>query len=85
MNWTIVIDSQTEKRLKKFPVKDYKRIRQVINAMEADLFFGDVTKLSGKKNSWRIRTGNYRIFYEIYESKKLIYVFNIKRRASSTY
>ena len=85
MNWTIVIDSQAEKRLKKFPVKDYKHIRQVINAMEADPFFGDVTKLSGKKNSWRRRTGNYRILYEIYESKKLIYVFDIKRRASSTY
>ena len=85
MNWTIVIDAQAEKQLRKFPVKDYKRIRGIINAMEADPFFGDVTKLSGKKNDWRRRTGNYRILYEINENRKLIYVSDIKRRTSRTY
>ena len=85
MNWTVIIDFQTEKQLKKFPAKDYQRIRRVVNAMEVDPFFGDITKLSGRDNSWRRRTGNYRILYEIYESKKLIYISDIKRRASSTY
>mgnify|MGYP001574258566 CR=1 FL=1 len=63
MNWTIVIGSKAEKQLKKFPAKYYRHIRQIINAMEADLFFGDITKLNGKENSWRRRTGNYRSLY----------------------
>ena len=85
MNWIIVIDSQAEKRLKKFPVKDYERIRRIINAMEANPFFGDVNKLSGTENIWRKRIGNYRIIYEFYESKRIIYISDIKRRASNTY
>ncbi len=85
MNWTIIIGTQAEKQLRKFPTKDYERIRRVINTMETDPFFGDVNKLSGTENVWRRRTGNYRILYEIYEGRKLIYVSDIKRRASSTY
>jgi mRNA-degrading endonuclease RelE of RelBE toxin-antitoxin system len=85
MNWIIIIDARAEKRLRKFPDKDYERIRRIINVMEVDPFFGNVSKLIGKGNSWRRRTGNYRIFYEIYESKKLIYISDIKRRTSSTY
>jgi len=85
MNWTIIIGAQAEKQLRKFPTKDYERIRRVINTMETDPFFGDVNKLSGTENVWRRRTGNYRILYEIYEGRKLIYVSDIKRRASSTY
>lgn len=85
MNWIITIGAQAEKQLRKFPAKDYERIRRVINAMEIDPFFGDVNKLSGVENVWRRRTGNYRILYQIDESRKLIYISDIKRRASNTY
>lgn len=85
MNWIINISAQAEKQLRKFPTKDYERIRRVINTMETDPFFGDVNKLSGTENVWRKRMGNYRILYEINESKKLIYVSDIKRRTSTTY
>lgn len=85
MNWIITISAQAEKQLRKFPAKDYGRIRRVINTMEIDPFFGDVNKLSGAENVWRRRTGNYRILYEIDESRKLIHISDIKRRASNIY
>ncbi len=85
MNWTIVIDAQAEKQLRKFPAEDYKRIRRAINAMEVDPFFGDITKLSGIENNWRRRIGNYRILYEIVSQDKIIYVFHVERRSSHTY
>ena len=85
MNWTIVIDAHAEKQLKRFPAKDYNRIRLTINAMAIDPFSGDINKLNGEEDSWRRRVGNYRVFYEIYIEKKLIYVSEIKRRTSSAY
>ena len=85
MNWTVIIDHHAAKRLKKFLAKDYYRIRKAINAMEMEPFFGDIEKLGGEENSWRRRVGNYRIFYEIYNEKKIIYVSEIKRRGSNTY
>lgn len=85
MNWIPIIDGRAKKQLKKIPALDYERIRRAINAMELDPFFGDTIKLRGEENSWRRRVGNYRIFYEIYDRRNLIYVSEIKRRTSNTY
>lgn len=85
MNWIITVGAQAEKQLRKFPPKDYERIRLVINTMEIDPFFGDVNKLSEVENVWRRKMGNYRMLYEIDKSRKLIYISDIKRRASNTY
>lgn len=45
MNWTVIIDARAAKQLRKFPAKDYDRIRQAINLMAVDPFFGDIEKL----------------------------------------
>lgn len=52
--------------------------------------FKSLNKLSqqdaeAEENSWRRRVGNYRIFYKIYIATKVILVFRIERRTSSTY
>ena len=85
MNWIIIIDGRVRKQLRKLPAKDYERIGNSINAMEFGPFFGDIEKLGGQENSWRRRVGNYRIFYDVYADKKIIYISEIKRRTSSTY
>lgn len=41
--------------------------------------------MKGEENVWRRRVGSYRIFYEIIVDKKIIYVYDVKRRTSSTY
>lgn len=37
-------------------------------------------KLSGGGSRWRIRTGNYRILYEIDEPRKVVKVYRIAHR-----
>jgi len=39
-----------------------------------------MTKLRGRENRWRIRVGDYRIIYEIDESKSLVIILRIKHR-----
>ncbi len=41
--------------------------------------------MEGEENTWRRRIGAYRVLYEIHPDKKIIYVFEIKRRTSTTY
>jgi len=41
--------------------------------------------MEGRDDVWRRRTGSYRIFYEVDTVRKIIYVFDIKRRTSKTY
>ena len=49
-----------------------------------DGFYLDVKHLSG--NQYRIRHGDYRIFFEIIDSEpKIINIMQVKRRTTTTY
>jgi len=48
-------------------------------------FLGDIEKIKGEENIWRRRVGAYRIFCEIVSQDRIIYVFRVERRTSSTY
>ena len=37
-------------------------------------------KLTGSKSDWRLRTGDYRILYEVDDHNKTIKIFRIKHR-----
>lgn len=85
MNWKIYITDRAEKQIRKSPKRYAERIKNTIDAIEINPFTGDIEKLSGEKNAWRRRIGPYRIFYEIHIVRKIIYIFDIRRRTSSTY
>jgi mRNA interferase RelE/StbE len=38
-------------------------------------------KLQGKKNLWRIRVGDYRVVYAIYDEKRLVDVIAVRHRS----
>jgi len=85
MNWDLKIDKIIKKQLRKIPVKDARRIIDVISELPNNPYVGDIEKMKGEENVWRRRVGSYRIFYEIIIDKKIIYVYDVKRRTSSTY
>jgi len=83
-SWVLAIRSKVRRVLAKFPASDQARLVQVIHDLPKDLFVGDIEKMTDRE-TWRRRIGNYRIFYEIIPLQRVIYVFEIKRRTSSTY
>ena len=85
MSWQVVVDSYVRKYLKKIPISDANRIAAVLLELVVNPYSGDVEKMNDELNSWRRRTGSYRILYEIYTSRKIVYVSEIKRRTSKTY
>ncbi len=85
MNWELIIDSYTKKQLKRISKKDVERIIAAIKEFSINPYAGDIEKMEGEKDTWRRRIGAYRIFYEIHTTKKIIYIFDIRRRTSSTY
>ncbi len=85
MNWDLLTDPAARKFLRGIPRKQAKRIGAVIDGLAVDPYLGDVEKMSGENDTWRRRVGSYRIFYKIFATHNLIFVFRIKRRTSSTY
>lgn len=85
MNWSVLVDATARKYIKRISKSDAGRIAAILKELVINPYGGDIEKMKGEKNVWRRRVGAYRIFYEIHISKRIIYVFDIQRRTSSTY
>ena len=85
MNWQVKIAKDAEKNIKRFPLKDRLRIQNILEELLFNPYGGDIEKMEGSDNSWRRRTGSYRVFYDLDKKNKIIEVTNIERRTSGTY
>lgn len=85
MSWHLVIDHSVSKDLKRVPRNIASRVFSVIEELQYDPYVGDIEKMSGEKNLWRRRTGDYRIFYEVLVREKTLRVMHVARRTSKTY
>ena len=84
-NWDLQIDSGVLKALKKIPRQNAEVILNVIRLLPINPYFGDIQKIKDEDNVWRRRVGSYRIFYKIKVIERIILVFYLERRTSSTY
>ena len=85
MTWRVVLGKYAEKQLRRISKKDTERITEAFTRLVADPFGGDIVKLEGQGNVWRFRVGSYRIIFEPYPKEKLLFVYDIARRTSTTY
>lgn len=83
--WVLVVERDVAKTLKKFP-RDYAAaIFDAINLLPTDPFAGDIEKMKGEDNVWRRRIGAYRFKYELRPASRMVIVFHVERRTSTTY
>ncbi len=68
------------KSLKRFPKKDLVRIKKKIEALSRELPSPDTTKMKGNNPFHRIRSGNYRIIYEIHDARVVILIVKVGHR-----
>ncbi|MBI2669895.1 MAG: type II toxin-antitoxin system RelE/ParE family toxin [Candidatus Yanofskybacteria bacterium] len=85
MAWKVIIDPSVAKGLKKINRTDRYYIKGAIDEMNLNPYTGDIRNITGQTNIWRKRVGAYRIFYEINLSLKIVHIFKIERRTSTTY
>jgi len=68
------------KSLKRFPKKDLVRIKKKIKELGNNLPSANLTKMKGNNPFHRIRSGDYRIIYEIYDDKVVILIVKVGHR-----
>ena len=85
ISWTLLVREKAKKSAGRFSKKDQERIREVLFELIQNPFAGDIVKLESNENLWRRRVGSFRIKFQIINSEKIIYVYEIKRRTSATY
>lgn len=83
-NWVLIVDPAARKALRRFPRGDQEAIDAAILRMRVDPYFGDIQKLS-EEEAWRRRVRSYRVEFRIYQETRIVLVYKLKRRTSTTY
>jgi mRNA interferase RelE/StbE len=65
--------------------QDFERLRTAIGGLAGEPRPHGVMKIKGAEMAYRIRAGNYRIVYEVYDSEKLVLILHVGRRTETTY
>ena len=80
MQYTIEFRPSVLKVLKHFPKKDLVRIKKNIEELGTNLPNSNSTKMKGNNPFHKIRSGDYRIIYEIHDDKVVILIVKVGHR-----
>ena len=80
MKYAVEFRPAVLKSLKRFPRKDLLRIKKRIDELGKNLPDPSTTKMSGNNPFHKVRSGDYRIIYEIHEDLLVILVVKIGHR-----
>ncbi|NLH62533.1 MAG: type II toxin-antitoxin system RelE/ParE family toxin [Ignavibacteriales bacterium] len=79
MDYQIKIKPAAQKDLDKFPVSEIKKIIPRLMQLSRDPRPIGIQKLTNREG-YRIRSGKYRILFEINDKLRLVNIFRIKHR-----
>ncbi len=80
MEYAIEFRPSVLKSLEKIPKRDLVRIKKKVEALGSNLPDPNTTKLKGNNSFHKVRTGDYRIIYEIYNDRLVILVVKVGHR-----
>ncbi len=78
--WHIIVTPRAEREFKKAPAGVQVRARAAVDVLAAGLVRGDVRKLRGKVDMWRLRVGDWRVFFTCRPREHAIYILGVRHR-----
>lgn len=80
MSNEVAIAPAAARRLRKMDPPARRRIQAVVELLASDPRPPAATRLVGGGGEWRVRTGDYRIVYEIRDGELLVLVLHVGHR-----
>ncbi|MEH2377466.1 MAG: type II toxin-antitoxin system RelE/ParE family toxin [Nostoc sp.] len=80
MIYQVQISKKASKQLKQLPVDIQERLESKIQQLAEDPRPDGVGKLKNGENRYRIRVGDYRILYDIYDDVLVVTVVRVGHR-----
>ncbi len=78
--YEVYLEKSAEKDLRRLTSENFYRIVPSIRALAENPRPIGCRKLSGSRNDWRIRVGNYRVIYEMDDEEKAVRVMRVRHR-----
>ncbi len=80
MTYRVTLAPAASRQLRKFDPQVRRRIQGAIELLASEPRPPTATRLVGGAGEWRVRTGDYRIVYEIEEDWLLVLVLSVGHR-----
>jgi mRNA interferase RelE/StbE len=80
VTYEITLAPAAARQLRKFDPQVRRRIQAALELLAIDPRPPTATRLVGGAGEWRVRTGDYRIIYEIHEGTLLVLVLRLGHR-----
>ena len=78
--YEVYVEKAAENDLKRLPTTTFHRIIPQIRTLAENPRPSGCRKLTGSKNDWRIRIGDYPVLYEIDERAKAVRIMRVRHR-----
>jgi len=78
--YTVELSNRAKRDLASFSAETQTRIVKALRTLEANPRPSGIEKLKGEENAYRLRVGDYRILYEIYDKVLVVLVVKIGHR-----
>jgi len=79
LDYEVLILRRAQKELASLPKQSYSRIRDLIAVLAANPRPSGCKKLTGREG-WRVRSGDYRVIYEIDDAGRRVTIMDIGHR-----
>jgi mRNA interferase RelE/StbE len=80
MKYSVEFRPAVLKSIRNLPLKDIRRIKKKIDNLAENLPDPATTKMKGNNSFHKVRSGDYRIIYEIHDDRLVILVLKIGHR-----
>ena len=78
-------DRDLEKLKGRIRMQDFERLRNAVRNLAENPRPQGAQKTRGAEKAYRIRVGNYRVVYDVYDSDNLVLILQVARRSETTY
>ena len=78
--YRLVLHAEAVKEIRALPKKTKQTVKEVIDSLRETPIPLAAKHLKGRKNTLRIRVGDYRILYEVHATEIVVYVVEVAHR-----
>ena len=83
VTYQILLAKSASREIERLPAKIKERIIEALESLQSNPRPKGCKKLVGSARLWRIRSGDYRIIYEINDDKRIVDVNAIRHRSDA--
>jgi mRNA interferase RelE/StbE len=85
VTFELQVEREARRALARVPAADYSRLERAIDALAEEPRSRGSKKLKARAPLWRVRVGNYRVIYAVFDGERIVKILRVAQRGQRTY